>query len=44
MRIVIIFENGKLLRSSVEGTEYVSQEDDKYLWNGLISRGIGMAF
>lgn len=44
MRIVIIFDHDKLLRAAVEGTENVSQEDDHYLWDSLISKGIGLAF
>jgi hypothetical protein len=44
LRVVVIFDGDKLLRASIEGTENVSQEEDKYLWDSLISRGLGLAF
>jgi hypothetical protein len=44
MRLVLIFEKGKLLRAAVEGTENVNQNDDQSLWGSLIRKGIGIAF
>jgi hypothetical protein len=44
MRIVVIFDHDKLLRVSIEGTENVSEENNRYLWDGLISKSIGLAF
>jgi hypothetical protein len=44
MRIVVIFDHGHLLRAAVEGNENVSEENDRYIWDGLISKGIGLAF
>ncbi|MBI1214256.1 MAG: hypothetical protein GC185_00390 [Alphaproteobacteria bacterium] len=44
LKLVLIFEHGKLLQSSVEGTENVKQEESQYLWDTLIRRGIGLPF
>ena len=44
LKIVLIFNNDKLLRASIEGTEQVSTDESQYLWGALLSKGIGMAF
>lgn len=44
LRLVLIFEGNRLLKSSVEGTLAVKQQEDQYLWESLIRRGIGFAF
>lgn len=44
LRLVLVFERNRLLRAAVEGTENVSQENNRYLWSDLISKGIGLAF
>jgi hypothetical protein len=44
LKLVIIFERGMLLRAAVEGTQEVKQEEDDYLWDNLIKKGIGFAF
>lgn len=44
LKLVLIFEKGKLFRAGVEGTEEVNQQEDQYLWDTLIRRGIGFAF
>lgn len=44
LRLVLIFDRGRLMRACVEGTQEVRQEDDQYLWDTLIKRGIGVAF
>jgi hypothetical protein len=44
LRLVLIFEGNKLLKSTVEGTLAVKQQEDQYLWESLIRRGIGFAF
>lgn len=44
LKLVLIFEKDRLLRAAVEGTHQVSQQDDQYMWDMLIKRGIGAAF
>lgn len=44
LRLVLVFANGRLMKSSVEGTTQVRQEQDQYLWPMLIRKGIGFAF
>ncbi len=44
LRLVVIFDRGKLIRATVEGTEEVSQEEDQYMWGSLIKKGIGFVF
>jgi hypothetical protein len=44
LRLVLIFENNRLLRSAIEGTEDVSLQENQYLWGALIRKGIGLAF
>lgn len=44
LKLVLIFDNNRLLRSNIEGTEQVKQEESQYLWETLIRRGIGLAF
>lgn len=44
LKLVLIFEDNKLMRAAVEGIQTVNQEDDQYMWEFLIKRGIGAAF
>ncbi|MDE1152639.1 MAG: hypothetical protein PW788_08895 [Micavibrio sp.] len=44
LRLMLIFDHGKLVRSSIEGTQNIRQVHDQYLWEGLLRRGIGLAF
>lgn len=44
LKLVLIFEKGKLLKGAVEGTQDVRQEEDEALWGSLIRKGIGFAF
>ena len=44
LRLVLIFERDRLVKSTVEGTQDVKQQEDKYLWNSLIMKGLGAAF
>lgn len=44
LKLVLIFEKDKLMRASIEGTQQVNQQDDQYLWESLLRRGIGAAF
>lgn len=44
LRLVLVFSNGKLARSAIEGTESVKIEEDQYFWDKLIKSGIGLAF
>lgn len=44
LRIVLIFEDGRLCKSAIEGTQEVNQSDDQSMWNTLLMKGIGTAF
>lgn len=44
LKLVLIFEKNRLLKSTVEGTQEVKQQEDRYLWDTLIRRGLGAAF
>jgi hypothetical protein len=44
LRLVLVFANGRLMKSAVEGTTQVRQENDQYLWPMLLRKGIGLAF
>lgn len=44
LRLVVIFDDGKLIRATVEGTEEVSQEEDQYMWGSLLKKGVGFVF
>jgi hypothetical protein len=44
LKLVLVFDRGKLVKSSIEGTERVKQEESQYLWETLIRRGIGLPF
>lgn len=44
LRLVMIFDRGKLVKSAVEGTHAVKHSEDQSLWDTLIRRGIGLAF
>jgi len=44
LRLVIIFNRDKLVKSAIEGTHEVKHSEDQYLWDTLIRRGIGLAF
>ncbi len=44
LRLVLVFEKNRLLRAAVEGTQEVNQQEDQYLWDTLIRKGIGLAF
>lgn len=44
LRLVLIFERDRLLKMAIEGTEQVRQEQDKYLWDMLLGRGLSLAF
>lgn len=44
LRLVLIFERDRLVRSALEGTHHVNQAEDRYMWESLISKGIGSAF
>lgn len=44
LRLVMIFNRGKLVKSAIEGTHDVKHSEDQYLWDTLIRRGIGLAF
>lgn len=44
LRLVLIFDRGKLIRSTVEGTHSIRHVQDENLWPSIIKRGIGFAF
>jgi hypothetical protein len=44
LRLVLIFDRGKLIRSTVEGTQAIQHVEDENLWPAIIKRGIGFAF
>lgn len=43
LRLVLVFDSGRMVRSSVEGTQNVRSQEDKYVWDMLINRGISAA-
>lgn len=44
LKLVLIFDRGKLIRSTVEGTQSIRHVQDENLWPSIIRRGIGFAF
>ncbi len=44
LRLVMVFERDRLIHSVVEGTQNVRMNEDRYMWDSLINRGIGAAF
>lgn len=44
LKLVLIFRHNKLVQSSVEGTQKVKEEQNRYLWDTLLRRGIGLPF
>ena len=44
LRLVLVFEKDRLVKSTIEGTQEVHQQEDKYMWDSLLSRGIGAVF
>lgn len=44
LKLTLVFDSGRLFRASVEGTEEVKQQEDQYLWDSLLRRGLGAAF
>lgn len=44
LRLVMVFERDRLVHSVVEGTQNVRMNEDRYMWDSLINRGIGAAF
>ncbi len=44
LKLVLIFEKGRLLRASVDGNQDVNQDEDQSLFNVLLKRGTGISF
>jgi len=44
LKLVLIFENGTLLKSSVDGSQDVNMNEDKYIWNTIMEKGSSAAF
>lgn len=44
LRLVMIFEKGKLMRASVDGSQEVNVDDNASIWNVLLKKGTGIGF
>ncbi len=44
LRLLLIFENNKLIRASVNGSPNIDTDRDQYLWSTIIKRGTGVSF
>ena len=44
LKLVLIFDKGKLLRSSVDGNQQVNQDEDQSIFNVLLKRTTGVSF
>lgn len=44
LRMVLIFHNGRLFKTAVEGTHQVNRNENRYLWNTILRTGVGKAF
>lgn len=44
LRLVMIFDKGRLMRASVDGNQDVNVDDNTSLWNVLLKRGTGIGF
>lgn len=44
LKMVLVFERDKLIRAQIEGANDVQQNDDQYIWDFLLNKGVGMAF
>lgn len=44
LRLVMVFDRDRLVHSVVEGTQNVRMNEDRYMWDSLINKGIGAAF
>jgi hypothetical protein len=44
LKLVLIFDKGKLLRSSVDGNQQVNQDEDESIFNVLLKRSTGVSF
>lgn len=41
--LVLIFENGKLLKATVEGKQDVNEKEDQFFWNTILRTGVKAA-
>lgn len=44
LRLILVFERDRLIKSAVEGQETVNQKEDQYFWDGLVRKGLFAAF
>ena len=44
LRLVLIFDQRKLMRASIDANQQVNQNDDESLFNVLLRRGTGVSF
>jgi hypothetical protein len=44
LRLLLLFQDGKLSRHTIDGTEALKQTEEEYLWKTLFSRGVGLLF
>lgn len=41
LKLLLVFDQGKLVRSGIEGTEEVKETEEEYIWQTLFRRGLG---
>lgn len=44
LKLVLVFDQGKLMRASVDGNQEVNMDEDQSLFNILLKRGTGVGF
>ncbi len=44
LRFTLVFEDGVLLKASVEGSPNIDVNEDRYMWNSLLEKGTGVGF
>ena len=44
LRLVLIFDKGRLMRASIDGSQEVNQDDNQYIWNAILRKGTGFGF
>lgn len=41
LKLVLVFDKGRLAKTMIEGTEEVKETEEEYLWQTLFRRGVG---
>lgn len=44
LKLVLIFDHGRLMRASVDGNQQVNQDEDESIFNVLLKRSTGVSF